>query len=329
MLETLDRIVRRVFVRNLHLKVIALLLTLALYLWVSVDREVERTRYAPLRMDIPAETVLVNNPPERIGVTIRGKWSDLARLDPADIDAIRVSVDAQMGNKGQIPLTPDMVELPPGLRALGIEPNLVQFQLEKKTTRTVPIRPKITGEPAQGYEVEDVSVRPSSLEVSGPARSLENLTAVGTESIDLSGRTSSFSKKVRPRLNDSLVEHNLGEAVVVSIQLDAQQVERIVQDLKVVPHQHQGALVTSIEPQSVDVTLRGPKSVVDKLEKTDLLASVDLSGHPKGVNTTLLETVEIHNVPSGVEIVRTQPQTFRVRLHAQKSGQQAQEQAQE
>jgi YbbR domain-containing protein len=321
MLETLDRIVRRVFVRNLHLKVIALLLTLALYLWVSVDREVERTRYAPLRLDIPAEMVLVNNPPDRVGVTIRGKWSDLARLDSSELDSIRVPMDAEMGNQGRIPLTPDMVELPPGLRAIGIEPNLVQFRLEKRETRTVPIRPRITGEPAEGYEVEDVSVRPSSIDVSGPAKSLEDLSTVGTDPIDLSGRTSSFTKRVRPRLNDSLIEYHLDQPVEVSVQLDAQQVERVIEDLKVVPHQNQGALVTSIEPNSVDVTLRGPKTVVDKLDKNDLLASVDLSNHPKGVNTTLLEKVEIHNVPNGVEIIRTQPQTFRVRLHPRKDAQ--------
>jgi YbbR domain-containing protein len=325
MLETLDRIMRRIFLRNLHLKVIALLLTLALYLWVSVDREVERTRYAPLRMDIPAEMVLVNDPPDRIGVTIRGKWSDLARLESSDLDAIRVPIDPDMGSRGRIPLTPDMVELPPGLRAIGIEPNLVQFRLEKRESMTVPVRPKISGEPAEGYEVEDVSVRPSSIEVSGPAKSLEALSTITTSAIDLSGRTESFTQKVRPRIDDPLVEHNLDEPIEVSVQLDAQQVERVFQNLEVVPHQNQGSLVTSIEPSNVDVTVRGPKAVIDKLDKSDLLASIDLSAHSSGIDTTVLENVEIHNVPIGVEIIRKQPQTFRVRLHTQPDSRQVQE----
>ncbi|QDG49830.1 hypothetical protein FIV42_03470 [Persicimonas caeni] len=323
MLETLDRIIRQTFVRNLHLKVIALLLTLALYLWVSVDREVERTRYAPLRLDVPSYMVLVNDPPNRAAVTVRGKWSDLAQLESAELDSIRLEVDPSMGRSGRISLTPDMVDLPPGLRAIDIEPNLVQFRLEEKQRKRVTVRPKIVGQPEAGYDFKEASVTPEAVEVSGPANSLDELASVGTEPISLSGQRKSFTKQVRPRIDDPLVDFHLDRPLEVTVRLDAQEVERKFEDVKVVPSHHDGALVTSIEPTHVDITVRGPKAVVDEVAKEELLASVDLSDQSAGRSTTVLKEVQIHNVPSGVQIIRKQPNTFRIRMHPKEPAQQA------
>lgn len=323
MLETLDRIVRQLFVRNLHLKVIALLLTLALYLWVSVDREVERTRYAPLHLEVPSYMVLVNDPPNRVGVTIRGKWSDLAQLDSSDLDSIRLRVDPSMGRSGRISLTPDMIDLPPGLRAIDIEPTQVQFRLEEKQRKRVPVRPKIVGKADSGYDVEKVTVNPTTIEISGPSNSLRDLAAVGTEPITLSGHTKSFAKQVRPRIEDPLVDYHLEVPLEVSVRLSARQIERTFDNVMVVPSHHDGTRVTSVTPTHVDVTVRGPKALVDKIDKDELLASVDLSAQAGGTSTTVLKEVEIHNVPPGVEIASKQPKTFRVSMQPEESEQQA------
>lgn len=322
MLETLDRIVRQVFVRNLHLKVIALLLTLALYLWVSVDREVERTRYAPLRLDVPSYMVLVNDPPNRVGVTVRGKWSDLAQLESSELDSIRLQVDPSMGRSGRISLTPDMVDLPPGLRAVDVNPNLVQFRLEEKQRKRVTVRPKVVGKPEDGYDVEDVTVSPKTIEISGPSNSLDKLTSVSTEAINLSGHTQSFSKTVRPRVKDPLVDYHLEAPLEIAVRLSAQEIERTIDDVKVIPSHDNGTLRTSVTPTHVDVTVRGPKALVDKLEKEEILASVDVSDRADGKSATVLKEVEIHNVPTGVTIVSKQPKTFRVSMQPEESTQQ-------
>lgn len=324
MLQTLDRIVRNLFVRNLHLKVIALLLTFALYLWVSVDREVERTRYAPLRVDVPSEMVLVNDPPDKVGVTIRGKWSDLSQLDASQIGAIRLQVDPAMGRHGRISLTPDMVDLPPGLRAIDMEPSFVQFHLEKRQAKQVPVRAEFRGELPEGYKLGEVSVSPKVIEVSGPQNSLHKLTRVSTEPIDLTGHTESFTATTRPRLDDPLVEYQLGEPLEVSVPVDAQKIERTFSGLKVEPVNADASLVTSVKPTHVSVTFRGPKAVLDKLDRDEILASLDMAGQQPEGSETVEREVQIRNIPDGVELVGKQPRFFRVRL-APKAAQHAQD----
>ncbi|AWV89493.1 YbbR-like domain-containing protein [Bradymonas sediminis] len=314
MLETVEYILRRVFLQNLHMKMVALLLTLALYLWVSVDREVERTHYIPVRYSVPEQMVLVNAPPHKTGVTIRGKWSDLNQLDATKIKMIRVTIDAGMGTRGQIPLSADMIDLPPGLRAVDIEPNSVQFRLEERRSKVVPIHAKLVGDPPDGYRVGKVSVTPQKITVSGPEQSLVQLTKVSTDPVAIQERTQSFVADAYLRVDDPLVEYRLDKPAQVSVEILTQQVERSFPNIGVEALNADSALVKSIKPATVTLNLRGPKSIMDSLDPDQLLASVDLKGvAPKDARTVERE-VQIRNIPGGVELLGKQPQFFRVYL---------------
>ncbi len=317
MLETIDRYVRRFFLRNLHLKVIAALLTLALYLWVSVDREVERTRQAPVRIDVPSGMVITNEPPNRVSVSVRGKWSDLTRLESPQLDPIRVQIDPSLGQRGRISLSPDMVDLPPGLRAVHIEPNYIPFRLEQRHQKTVRVRPQIAGEPADGYEVGDVRIQPSSLEISGPEQALGDLNTVPTEPVDVTGRRESFTHQTRPRLETSLVDYSLDEPLKVEVEIEAQQVQRTISGLDVEPVGIDTSVSTQVEPSQVDITIRGPKSLLDALSKDEILASLDLSSEDTDRPRVVEREVEIRNLPNGVEMIEKQPRYFRVRMNPQ------------
>ncbi|MFW6058242.1 MAG: YbbR-like domain-containing protein, partial [Persicimonas sp.] len=253
MLEQLDRFIRRIFLENLHLKAIAALLTLALYLWVSVDREVERTHQAPVEIEAPEGMVVTNNPPESVGVTVPGKWSDITRLESARLDPMRVRIDSTMDRQGRIPLNPEMIDLPPGLRATDVEPNSIRYQLEERHQKTVRIEPNVVGEPANGYSVESVEVDPESIEINGPRRSLDEINMVPTDPIDVTGRSDSFRRETRPRIEDRLVDHELDDMVEVKVELEAEEAERTLSDLEVEVVGIDQSLATSIEPSRVDV----------------------------------------------------------------------------
>lgn len=314
MLETLEHILRRVFLQNLHMKLVALLLTFALYLWVSVDREVERTRYIPVRYSVPDHMVLVNDPPNKTGVTIRGKWSDLSQLDSTQLNMIRLNIDAGMGTRGQIALSPDMVDLPPGLRAVDVEPNSIQFRLEERRSKVLPIHAKLVGDPPDGYRVEKIAVTPQKITVTGPEQSLVQLSKISTEPITIRDRTQSFTTRAFLRVGDPLVEYRLDKPAQVSVTIVTQQIERTFPGIEVEPLNADATLVKSIKPATVSLTLRGPKSIMDSLDPEQLLASVDLKGESPVDARTVEREVQIRNIPSGVELLGKQPQFFRVYL---------------
>ncbi|MFP4599201.1 MAG: YbbR-like domain-containing protein [Persicimonas sp.] len=317
MLETIDRYVRQFLLRNLHLKVIAGLLTLALYLWVSVDREVERTRQAPVRIDVPSGMVITNEPPNRVSVTVRGKWSDLTRLESPQLDPIRVQIDPSLGQRGRISLSPEMVDLPPGLRAMHVEPNYIPFRLEQRHQKTVRVRPQITGDPGDGYEVDDIRVQPSSLEISGPQQALAEFDTVPTEPVDVTGRRESFTRRTRPRLDNPLVDYRLDEPLKVEVDIEAQQIQRTISGLDVEPVGIDTSVSTQVEPSKVDITIRGPKSLIDALAKDEILASLDLSSEDTDRPRVVEREVDIRNLPKGVEMIEKQPRYFRVRMNPQ------------
>jgi YbbR domain-containing protein len=207
-----------------------------------------------------------------------------------------------------------MVELPPGLRAVDIQPESVEFRLEERRSKVVPIHPKIVGEVPDGYRVAEVAVAPREITITGPEQSLAQLTHVQTEPINITGRTESFSTEVTLRLDDPLVEYRLGKPAVVSAEIVTQQVERVYSGIEVEAVNANMARVASIEPKAVSISLRGPKSIMDSMNPGQLLASVDLAGEePTGARTVERE-VQIRNIPAGVELVSKQPRFFRIYL---------------
>ena len=310
MLASVWRFVRGMFVRNTNLKLIALFLTLAMYVWVSIDREVEATRYAPVRVDVPENMVLVSDGVDRTRVTIRGKWSELNRFDNDKLDPINLDLNASEP-EGVVAITREQVDVPPGLRVVAVEPSYMKYKLAKKTQKQVPIRPKLTGEPADGYEMSEVEVSPSRIELSGPATSLTSIDSVTTETVDVTGRTSSFSKTVRLRIDDPLVGYDLDQPIELSLEIDTQEVQRVIKNVPVEPVNINAPMRATVSPKTVDVTLRGPKAVVQKIDPSTLLASLDMGGNEPG---TFMKAVQIKNVPGSVQVVETQPTHFKVGL---------------
>ncbi len=59
-------------------------------------------------------------------------------------------------------------------------------------TDTVPVRPQIAGEPAEGYEVKSVTADPASVKIRGGKYTPELLVGIDTEPVDVSGRAESL-----------------------------------------------------------------------------------------------------------------------------------------
>lgn len=301
---------RGLFVRNPHLKLIALLLTLAMYVWVSIDREVEVTRIAPIRLDVPESMVLTETSSDRARVTIRGKWSDINRFDRANLDPLHLALEASQP-VGVAPLVRDRIDLPPGLRVVDIEPSFVKYSLAARMRKTVPIRPKITGEPAEGFELVDVAIDPARIELSGPATSLESVESIQTEPVDLSGRTGSLRRTVRLRLDDPLISYDLDRPIEVLARVESQDIQRTLDGLPVEAVNLPASLSAEVSPGSVSLTLRGPKAVVERLTANTLLAALDMSDRQAG---TFVAKVRVRNIPDSVTILQTQPTYFKVVL---------------
>lgn len=298
---------RAIFVRNFHLKAIALLLTFALHLWVGEDRETQMIAAAPVQFSVPEDQILLQPQLDRVKLTLRGRWSSLNRFDQNDLEP--VVVELSQDHDGEIvPITPDSVRLPAGVRTVSIDPSAVRVKMADRVTKKVAVRPRIVGRPRSSYIIEDVSLRPETLEVAGPRNVIDQLEAIPTERIDVTGRARSFQKSVQLRPESPHLAYDVNRTVTVSVTIKAEEVQRTIQNVKV--RAVNTTQETTIEPATLDLTIRGPRSLVEELDRSTIHAVIDLSKEDQREPGTFDKTVQIKNLPDEVARVRTHPKHF-------------------
>lgn len=310
MVATIGRGLHDIFVRNFHLKAIALLLTFALYLWVGEDRETQIIATAPLQFSVPENQMLLEPDVDQAKVTLRGRWSTLNEFHQTDLRSIVVELSKSDDGR-LVPIEPESVQVPPGLRVVSIEPSFVRVDLEETVSREIAIEPRIVGRTRGSYRLGEVEVEPDEVTVSGPENVMENLESIPTEPIDVTGRVRSFEKQVQLRPENSLINYNLDGPVTVSVPIQAERVEKTLDEVEV--SAVNTTYRTDVSPEALEVTLQGPRSVIEDLDSESIHAVVDISREDDLSPGTFEKKVELRNLPSNVELVEMHPTHFVVK----------------
>lgn len=188
--------------RNLGLKAVALGLGTLLWLSVGSDPVVERSVRVPLVFrGVPATLEMAPGAPDSVEVHLRGRASQLA----GEQGHVTVSVDLADAKAGSrlFHLRTDQVATPFGVEVTQVYPSSVMLSLELTGRRRVPVKANVEGDPGKGYEVREVLVDPEEVEVVGPERPLEALRNAMTETVMITGATSTVSRVVSIGVMDS------------------------------------------------------------------------------------------------------------------------------
>ena len=309
---TLRPWLRRVFVENAYYKFFSLALVVLLYIWVMGDRDSEVTLNTTLRLAVPEGMVLVNQPRKEVELTLSGRWTALERLSASNnLPPLLVDLEDAVSGNQVLRLDEGMVQLPPALRVTSIDPSFISIELQPRKEKRVSISPRFIGELPQGYQLGRVKVVPSTTTINGPADLLVAIEEIDTEAIDLSSKRQDFAAQLRLQHSSPLVRDDLKELVQVSVAVESLQLDRTFEALPVVAVNT--TLATTIQPETVSVTLRGPKEVLERLEADTLLATLDLSVEDTRPDGLFQKQVQITNLPPDVELVTHYPTDFQVR----------------
>jgi YbbR-like protein len=130
------RLLRRVFLHNVRLKLIAL--GISFFLWATYTAE----PFAQVGYNVPVFYVNVPEglavggaPPNVVRVVLRGRSGLLRRLTAADLT---LNVDLATAPSGEVPvrLLPTMVDIPYGTEVVRLAP--VEFQVSLVPTKAPP-----------------------------------------------------------------------------------------------------------------------------------------------------------------------------------------------
>jgi YbbR domain-containing protein len=169
-----------------------------------------------------------------------------------------------------------------------------------------PITVRWDGEPAQGYRLLDVSVEPSSVQVTGSPALLEGLR-LQTEAIDISGLSETQTLSTGLDIPDgiSLVDvQPIFVTVVIESILSSDIVQRPV-EVRALEEGYEAIL----DPEEARVFLFGPLPILDTMTEEDVRVTVDLFGLLTG--THVLEPF-VSLAVDGIEVRSTQPPAITV-----------------
>jgi len=194
-------------------------LGLAAGLWfVIVGRQTaERGVGVPVELrNVPRDLELTGDPVNSVDVRVRASPGLINSLETGKLLA---TIDLAGAAEGEriVQLTPDAVHVPFGFRVVKITPSLLTLNLERTERKTVPVRPRVTGRPAPGFEIAGVASDPPEVRVAGPRSRVREIESAFTEPVSVEGASANASEAVGVGLEDPLLRLEGGSRVRVRV----------------------------------------------------------------------------------------------------------------
>ena len=207
---TPERWLRKLFLEDWGLKLLALAITFVLWLGVTGQNKPVTLRVNGVQLNFlrPEGFELSNDPPGTVDVTFTGSKDKLDRIEPRELIA-NVDLSDQKAGERIIRLTVNRVkmELQEDVKVQGFHPASLPVRLEPVIEAALPVEVKFEGKLPEGYELGSVTVNPSAIRLRGPADHINGLQKVMTETVWLDGKKESFSlSRVEINIPDAKID---------------------------------------------------------------------------------------------------------------------------
>jgi len=173
------------------------------------------------------------------------------------------------------------------------------------------VKPRFDGEPSHGYQVVNWQVLPSSIRVVGAASQIRDITEVSTETVSLSGKSTSFTENVAIDIGSTniSIEGDSSRQVNLTVNIAEARKERVIDK---VPVSVTGSSTARPNPAFVSVKVSGPASSVDLLAPSDLSATVEYRKNARG-EIDVKPDVRLSNDPDNIRIISVTPDSIRLK----------------
>jgi hypothetical protein len=286
---------RRIFLDDWLMKLVALIITFALWLGVTGLQAPTTTRLRNVTLNplISNELEITNSPVQEIDLVITGDKRKVDQLNPRDLVVSLDLTDEKAGDR-IFHITPQNVnvDLPSGVKIDEIQPDKIAIKLEDVIELDVPVTPETEGSVADGFEIYNSTVIPSKVRVRGPKSSVKSLNFVSTEKISLKDKKNNFTAQQIPI---TVASPKITLVNTASVSVTFQIGERRIERLFVVPYE------TENRKGKASVLLLGPRSILENLTTDDIRIIEEKAGQKKKGNLRIilpddvLATTEIKN----------------------------------
>ena len=238
--------------------------------------------------------------------TIRGASSRLQNVRSVEgrfvVDASGLNIDQDV----MLEAFDELGALVPGIE---IDPATVRVRADvarRLAYATLPVLPVLTGEPARGKRVDDVSVMPATVTVSGEDAAVRQLESISTAPVDISAQDVELVMDVPLALPGEVTSTGDPDVRVVVTFTDMLGSRSFEVGTALVATRPDYSY--RLDEASVSVVLAGPITRLDEVDVSDLVVEIPVADLVVGDN----EVMPIVRAPRDLSVARLVPETVHV-----------------
>ena len=262
-----SRLFRKIFLEDWLTKLVALMITLALWYGVSGLRapKTVRVRAVALNLQVSNDVEITNAPVTEVDIVVTGDKRKTEILNSRDLTVLLDLTNIQPGDQ-MINLTPENVnlQLPSGVKLDEIQPNKIAVKIETVEEREINVKAETEGNVPENFEIYDEIVTPAKVRVRAPSSYIKSLNFVSTEKINIENRTADFAEKQVALSVSNPKATLLDTAVDVYFRIGEKRIEKSFTI----------AVKTEEKTKNVKVTLYGAQSLLQNLDTEKLQVSI-------------------------------------------------------
>ncbi len=301
------------FNKDMPLKIIALILAIILWFYVSGIKNSERIIDIPLEIvNLPDNTMVLSHIPQKITLKVRGPRNILFRLSSTNlkysIDAARMQIGTNVFN-----FTGDQLGLPPGVQVIWMSPSSLTMVLSETIRKKLTVVPKFEGTPGKGYQVTNYRISPSEIEIDGTKDSLKGIEKIYTRPIDISGETGDL-KGISVLLNTEELNYKYidTDTVNVDVFIAPNYITKVLNNLRITVKGEQSDF--RIFPETVDLQIRGPENILEAFPLKEIEVYINIENMAPG-HYTVKPMVE---VPDNILVEAIKPENIDLTIKEEK-----------
>lgn len=300
--------------KDIMLKLVSLALgILVWFLAVGTDQMDTSLRIPIEVLNLPKNLVIYNQYQKEISVTLRGPRGiiqEVRNRPPA------LSLDLSKAEPDTIVLNTETLAfpLPSGISIVRMQPASITLSIDKLVEREIPITAVTEGYVADGYILQEVSLNPENILVSGPESLISQEQTLKTYVINLSGLNHSTTLPVYLDLSPEFMEL-IGETTVVA---ELAVTDRFVKKkIRTIPiNIRDTAQDVQVKPNAITVVAGIPEKLISETPVLSMLFRASVSAGPGMFPRKVAVTVNGVTVPGheAIQIISYSPTDVQVSL---------------
>jgi YbbR domain-containing protein len=197
---------QRIFVHNFWLKMVSLLLAIGLWLAVARDPIAEVELRIPIEFqNLPDKLEIDSANSTEVQIRVRGPERVIHRLQAADVHA-EINLATVRPGERTFDLSSSQIHVPQDLEVVQIIPAQFHLSFDDRATRRIEVRPRVTGNFANGMRVTQVIADPPDVMITGPRRRVEAVEAAITDPVDATGVMTRATFVTHAYVTDPLIQ---------------------------------------------------------------------------------------------------------------------------